>query len=121
MNWRVKLALHAAERSATAVHQEMARGLSGLATVGATAAFVGVFGNLLGIFNSFSGATGEKTTMMAAIARSLSEATWPTAFGLAVAVTALLGYRYFTGRLADMDAEMRDAIIELPAYLQVPL
>jgi biopolymer transport protein ExbB/TolQ len=117
MNWRVVLAEHAAERMATAVHREMARGLFGLATVAATAPFVGVLGTLLGIFDSFKGGGGEKTAIMAALAENLSEAMIPTAFGVAVAVAALAGYEYLTVQMADLDADMRGAILAMPSQL----
>lgn len=112
------LAQHAAERSATDVHREMARGLYGLATVAATAPFVGILGNLLGIFDAFKGTTGDRTSIMAAIAGCMSDAMWPTGLGLAVAILALTGYQYFRARLAEMDAEMEIAVLQLPVWLK---
>ncbi len=117
MNWRVLLAEHAAERMATAVHRKMARGLFGLATVAATAPFVGVLGTLLGISSSFRGCGGEKTAMIAALAENLSEAMMPAALGVAVAVAALAGYEYLAAQVADLDAEMRVAILAMPSQL----
>jgi biopolymer transport protein ExbB/TolQ len=122
MNWRMTLAQHAAERSAAAVHREMARGLSGLATVAATVPFFGLLGNVLLIFGTFKGTTGDKMSIMAAIAGSLSESLWPTAFGVAVGVASLAAYSYFTARLADIDTEMRAVILQLPAwFLRTPV
>ena len=117
MNWRIHSAQLAAERAANAVHREMAGGLYGLATVAATVPFVGLLGNVLGIYGSFRGITGDKTSIMAAIAGSLSESLWPTAFGLAAGVASLAAYRYFTARLAGIDTETRDVIVQLPAWL----
>ena len=82
VDWRIELAQHAAERSATGVHREMGRGLSGLATVAATAPFVGMLGNVVGIIESFVGVNGEKTAIMAMTAGRLSDAIVPTACGL---------------------------------------
>jgi biopolymer transport protein ExbB/TolQ len=107
VNWRVTVAQHAAERAATAVHAEMARGLLGLATVTSTAPFLGIFGNLLGIYGAFGGHSSEKTTMMAAIAGGLSESIWPTAFGLGIALIAMAGHRLFSAQLATIDSDMQ--------------
>jgi biopolymer transport protein ExbB/TolQ len=51
VDWRIELAQHAAERSAAGVHRELGRGLSGLATVAATAPFVGMLGNVVGVIS----------------------------------------------------------------------
>ena len=110
VNWRVVLAQHAAERSAVRVHREMGCGLSGLATVAATAPFVGMIGTVLGIINSFRGFDGERSAIMAAIAQGLSDSMMPTALGVAASITALWGYRYFSTRLADFNSEIRNAI-----------
>lgn len=99
------------------VHRRMARGLRGIATVAATAAFVGMFGTCLGIINSFVGCGGDKATCMAAVAALLSESIMPTALGLAVATTASVGYKYLSGRMAEFDLEMRDAVRDLPEFL----
>ncbi len=107
------LAQHAAKRSAVAVHRDLARGLFGLGTVAATAPFLGMAGTVLGIFNSFPGCGGEKSACMAAVVERLSESMMPGAFGLALAITALWGYRYLDSRLDDFDAEMQNAILEL--------
>jgi len=114
MDWRIAPAQHAAERSAVLVHRRMARGLRGLATVAATAPFVGMFGTCWGIANSFPGCGGEKSTCMAAVAALLSESIMPAALGLAVATTASVGYKYLSGRMAGFDLEMSDAVRDLP-------
>ena len=95
----------------------MARGLSGLATVAATAPFVGMTGTVWGIFNSFPGCGGEKWTCMAAIVERLSESIMPAAFGLAAAITASWGYKYLRARMVDFDIEMRNAARDLPESL----
>lgn len=117
MDWRIDSAQRAAENSAMLVHRRMARGLRGLATVAATAAFMGMFGTCLGIVNSFVGCGGEKSACMAAVAALLSESIMPTALGLAVATAASVGYKYLSGRMAEFDLEMRDAVRDLPDLL----
>jgi biopolymer transport protein ExbB/TolQ len=117
MDWRMALAQHAAERSAKVVHRRMTRGLCGLATVAATAPFVGMIGTCWGVVNSFPGCGGNKSTCMAAVAALLSESIMPAALGLAVAITASWGYKHLNGRMADFDAEMQDAVGNLPGLL----
>ena len=113
MDWRVISAQHAAERSVTTVHRQMARGLYGLATVAATAPFVGMFGTVLGIFNSFPGCSGDRATCMAVVADRLSQSMVPAALGLAVAITASSSHKYLAARISDFDIEMRNAIRDL--------
>jgi biopolymer transport protein ExbB/TolQ len=87
----------------------MARGLDGLATVAATAPFLGLLGAVSGIFGSFRGTTGPKLNIMAAMANDLSRSMIPLALGLAVATLASAGYRYLHSCLADFDIEMSHA------------
>lgn len=96
------------------VHRRMARGLRGLATVAASAPFVGIFGTCWGIVNSFRGCGGERSTCMAAGAALLSESIMPAALGLAVATIASVGYKYLSGRMAEFDLEMAEAVRDLP-------
>ena len=114
---RILLARRAAERAAVRTHQDLSRGLYGLATVAATAPFIGVLGVLLGINNSFPGVGTEKSTVLGIIAGRLSDAMAPAALGLAVAITALWGYCYCTAVIADFDTEMAAAILSLPTSL----
>ena len=117
MDWRVRFAQHAAQRSVAAVHRQMVRGLYGLATVAATAPFVGILGTVWGIFNSFPGCSGDRWTCIAAVANLLSRSMMPAAWGLALAVTASSGYRHLSARMADFDAEMENAVRDLSQYL----
>ncbi len=117
MDWRIAAAQHAAERAAVTVHEQMARGVSGLATVAATAPFIGMFGNIIGIYNSFPGCGTEKTTYMAIVMGLLGRSLIPTALGLAVAIMAAVGWRYLGGRLAEFDAGMAEAVLDLPGWL----
>src|SRR3972149_3906787 len=64
----------ALERASAIVHAELKRGLSGLATIGATARFVGLFGTVVGIINAFHGISSEKATGLAAVAGGVFEA-----------------------------------------------
>jgi hypothetical protein len=103
----------ASKRSFAIAHQDMSDGVSSLATIACIAPWIGMFGTLLGIVNSFRGITGSRSSGMAALAKALSESMWPTAFGLAVGIVALWCYRYLEGRLQTLDHEMENASIEL--------
>ena len=70
-------------------------GLTMLATVGATAPFVGLFGTVWGIMNSFIGISKSQTTNLAVVAPGIAEALLATAFGLAAAIPAVIIFNYF--------------------------
>jgi hypothetical protein len=91
----------------------MKQGLYSLATIACVAPWVGLFGNVLGIVNSFQGIAGDKASGLGAVAKGLSESMWPTAFGLMVGVLALWCYRYLEGNLQAFDHEMDSASLEL--------
>jgi biopolymer transport protein ExbB/TolQ len=101
------------DRAAIAVHGDMKRGLSSLASVAATAPFVGFFGTVLGILNSFRGVGTEKSTVLAMIAESLSESLVLTELGLLVALLAFCGHQYFLAQLESLDVEMKNASLKL--------
>jgi MotA/TolQ/ExbB proton channel family len=103
----------ASKRSSAVVHEELRVGVYGLATIASLAPWVGLFGTVLGIFNSFRGTTGPRVTIMAAIAGQLSESLWFTAFGLAVGLMSLWFYRYLTEKLRTIDLEMENASLDL--------
>jgi len=104
------------ERSVAIVHAEMKRGLSGLATVGSTAPFVGLFGTVVGIINAFKGIAEQKATGLAAVAGGISEALVTTALGLGVAVPAVWAYNYFSNKIEAFDVEMDNSSMELINY-----
>jgi biopolymer transport protein ExbB/biopolymer transport protein TolQ len=104
------------ERSVAIVHAELKRGLSGLATIGSTAPFVGLFGTVIGIINAFKGISQEKATGLAAVAGGIAEALVTTAIGLFVAVPAVWAYNYFTNKVESFDVEMDNSSMELINY-----
>lgn len=81
----------------------MQRGLPFLATTANTAPFIGLFGTVWGIMNSFHSIGLSKSASLATVAPGISEALVATAIGLAVAVPATIGYNLFMGRLAQID------------------
>lgn len=112
----IEASKRALERAVAIVHAEMKRGLSGLATIGATAPFVGLFGTVVGIINAFKGISMEKTTGLAAVAGGIAEALVATAMGLFVAIPAVWAYNYFTSKLESYDVEMNNSSMELIDY-----
>src|SRR5580700_2437825 len=112
----IEAAKRGLERSVAIVHAEMKRGLSGLATIGATAPFVGLFGTVMGIINAFKGISAQKVTGLSAVAGGIAEALVTTALGLLVAVPAVWTFNYFTNRVEAFDVEMDNSSMELINY-----
>src|ERR1051326_6454551 len=102
----INSAERAVERNMLLEITNLKRGLAVLATVGATAPFVGLLGTTMGIVNSFAamGATGSGG--LAAIGGGISEALVTTAFGLIVAIPAVWAYNYFATKIDNLTAEM---------------
>src|ERR1700682_5197757 len=106
----------ALDRAEAIVRAELKRGVSGLATIGSTAPFVGLFGTVVGIINAFKGISNEKSTGLAAVAGGISEALVTTAIGLFVAIPAVMVFNYFTNKIEAFDVEMGNSSSELIDY-----
>lgn len=103
----------AAEREAMLVVQDFRRGLSGLASIGATAPFVGLLGTVIGIMNAFFGMARTGEGGIAAVGGGIAEALFCTAVGLFVALPAVWAFNYFVGRIERFNVEMSHAASEL--------
>jgi len=112
----IEASQRALERAEAIVHAELKRGISGLATIGSTAPFVGLFGTVVGIINAFKGISTEKSTGLGAVAGGISEALVTTAIGLFVAIPAVWMFNYFTGKIEAFDVEMGNSSSELIDY-----
>jgi biopolymer transport protein ExbB/biopolymer transport protein TolQ len=112
----IEAAKRGLERSVAIVHAEMKRGLSGLATIGSTAPFVGLFGTVTGIIHAFKGIESSHATGLSAVAGGIAEALVTTAMGLIVAVPAVWAYNYFTNKVESFDVEMDNSSMELVNY-----
>jgi len=99
----------------------MARGVTSLATIASIAPFVGLFGTVLGIVNSFPGFGTEKFTAMAITIGRLAESLVPTELGLLVALLAFCFYKYLLARLDDFDVEMENVSLQLRNELAIHL
>ena len=87
----------------------MIRGIGLLATVGATAPFVGLFGTVWGIMNSFIGISQQHTTNLAVVAPGIAEALLATALGLVAAIPAVVMYNFFSRWVSGYRALQTDA------------
>ena len=90
--------------------QRLQFGLSFLATVGATAPFVGLFGTVWGIMHSFTGIAAAKDTSLAVVAPGIAEALFATAVGLAAAIPAVIFYNQANVLLGSVAARMTAAV-----------
>jgi biopolymer transport protein ExbB len=97
------------ERVEAAMSRRIARGTGVLATIGATAPFVGLFGTVWGIMNSFIGISEAHTTNLAVVAPGIAEALLATALGLIAAIPAVVIYNYLARSIAAYRALLGDA------------
>lgn len=94
----------------TAVAQEserLAERLNFLATVGSVAPFVGLFGTVWGIMNSFSQIGQQQNSSLAVVAPGISEALFATAIGLFAAIPAVIAYNRFSHRVDQLEARLQ--------------
>jgi len=106
----------ALERAIAVKTAELKRGLSGLATVGSTAPFVGLFGTVVGIIGAFQALRTNQTAGIGAVGGAIAEALVATAFGIAVAVPAVWLFNYFTNKVTSFSVEMENSASELVDY-----
>jgi biopolymer transport protein ExbB/biopolymer transport protein TolQ len=112
----IEASKRALQRAIAIKTAEFRRGLSGLATIGSTAPFVGLFGTVFGIINAFRGMKNAESAGIAAVAGGISEALFTTALGLLVAVPAVWLFNYFTGKVDGFIVEMDNSASELIDY-----
>jgi len=97
--------------------REMNRGTGILATIGATAPFIGLFGTVWGIMNSFIGISKTNTTNLAVVAPGIAEALLATAMGLIAAIPAVVMYNGFARAITGYRAQLGDAAAEVLRHL----
>jgi biopolymer transport protein ExbB/biopolymer transport protein TolQ len=112
----IEASRRALDRATAVCIEDLKRGLGGLATIGSTAPFVGLFGTTIGIINAFTGMKTEETAGIAAVAGGIAEALVTTAFGLLVAVPAVWAYNAFTNKVETFTVEMDNSSSELIDY-----
>jgi len=101
------------ERIEAAAGRKIARGTGLLATIGATAPFVGLFGTVWGIMTSFISISHQHTTNLAVVAPGIAEALLATALGLVAAIPAVVMYNMFSRWIATYRALQADAAAEV--------
>jgi biopolymer transport protein ExbB len=97
------------ERLVAACGRNMSQGTGVLATIGSTAPFVGLFGTVWGIMNSFIGIAKSQTTNLAVVAPGIAEALLATALGLVAAIPAVVIYNVFARSITGYKAQVADA------------
>src|SRR6187401_1075894 len=113
----INSAERAVEREMLMTITDLKRGLGILATVGATAPFVGLLGTTMGIVNAFVGMAASGSGGLSAISAGVAEALITTAFGLLVAIPAVWAYNYFQTKIDNLTAEMTYSSKEMIDYL----
>ena len=82
------------------------KGMTFLASVGSVAPFVGLFGTVWGIMNSFQSIAESKNTSLAIVAPGIAEALFATALGLAAAIPAVVAYNRFSGQIESLESRL---------------
>lgn len=103
----------ALRRSITVEIRRLTQLVPFLATAGNTAPFIGLFGTVWGIMNTFHGIGMSKSASLAVVAPGISEALVATAAGLAVAIPSVMAYNYFTDRIRGLDSELQSFAADL--------
>ena len=96
------------ERIVAGVARHMGRGNGYLATIGAISPFVGLFGTVWGIMNSFIGIAHSQTTNLAVVAPGIAEALLATALGLVAAIPAVVIYNIFARMISAYRGDLGD-------------
>ena len=109
----INSAERAIERNMLLELTNLKRGLAVLATVGSTAPFVGLLGTTMGIVNAFTGMAATGSGGLAAIGGGIAEALITTAFGLLVAIPAVMAYNYLQGWVDARSVDMSESSNEL--------
>jgi biopolymer transport protein ExbB len=106
----------AIQRASALTANDLKKGVAALATIGATAPFVGLLGTVLGIITAFQGIAATGSGGLGAVSAGISEALVETALGLVVAIPAVWFYNYLTGRIEYFNVEMDNSSSELVDY-----
>lgn len=109
----VEAVKRAIERSTVLTNAEMKSKLGGLGTIGSTAPFVGLFGTVLGVITAFQGMAKSGSGGLGSVSAGIAEALIETAFGLFVAIPAVMAYNYFQTRMERFEVEMSNSASEL--------
>ena len=106
----------AIQRASALTANDLKKGIAALATIGATAPFVGLLGTVVGIITAFQGIAATGSGGLGAVSAGIAEALVETALGLLVAIPAVWFYNYLTGRIEYFNVEMDNSSSELVDY-----
>jgi biopolymer transport protein ExbB len=106
----------AIQRATALTANDLKKGVATLATIGATAPFVGLLGTVVGIITAFQGIAATGSGGIGAVSAGIAEALVETALGLLVAIPAVWFYNYLTGRIEFFNVEMDNSSSELVDY-----
>jgi biopolymer transport protein ExbB/biopolymer transport protein TolQ len=106
----------AIQRAAALTANDLKKGVAALATIGATAPFVGLLGTVVGIITAFQGIAATGSGGIGAVSAGIAEALVETALGLVVAIPAVWFYNYLSGRIEYFNVEMDNSSSELVDY-----
>jgi biopolymer transport protein ExbB len=109
----VEMARGESERSLEAAGNDLRRGLSVLASVGSVAPFVGLLGTVIGIIGAFQGIASTGSGGLGAVSAGIAEALIETAFGLMVAIPAVLVFNWLTTRINNIELTLSRSAGEL--------
>jgi len=103
----------AIQRASALTGSDLKKMVSALATIGATAPFVGLLGTVVGVINAFQGIAATNSGGIGAVSAGIAEALVETALGLLVAIPAVWFYNYLTGRIEYFNVEMDNSSSEM--------
>src|SRR5512143_441444 len=106
----------AIQRASALTANDLKKMVPSLATIGATAPFVGLLGTVVGIITAFQGIAATGSGGLGAVSAGISEALVETALGLAVAIPAVLAYHYLTNQIEYFNVEMDNSSSEMVDY-----
>jgi biopolymer transport protein ExbB/biopolymer transport protein TolQ len=106
----------AIQRASALTGADLKKGMGSLATIGATAVFVGLLATTLGVITAFNGIATTGSGGLGSVSAGISEALVGTAMGLIVAIPAVWFYNYLTGRIEFFNVEMDNSSSELVDY-----
>jgi len=106
----------AIQRATALTNNDLKKGIPALATIGATAPFVGLLGTVVGVINAFAGIGSTGSAGLGAVSAGISEALIETALGLVVAIPAVWLYNYFQNRVDRFTVEMSNSTSEMAMY-----
>ncbi len=109
----MQLARNEAERRKEAVGEELRRGMNVVATVGSISPFVGLLGTVVGIIGAFQGIGSAGSAGIGPVMAGISEALIETAFGLLVAIPAVIAFNYLNTKIGAIETALGRSAGEL--------